>query len=113
VGGVGLTVQLMMRLAKQVVMPVFDEVELLAAIQAERGSETFLVPTMIKRLIEHPRFAEFDTSSLELVLYGAAPIDEALLAQAMAALPRAGFCQLYGMTELSPVITVLPAWCHA
>ncbi len=113
VGGVGLAVQLMMRLCKQVVMPLFDEPAPLQAIQAERGSETFLVPTMIKRLIEHPRVAEFDTSSLELVLYGAAPIDEALLAQAMAALPRAGFCQLYGMTELSPVITALPAWCHA
>ncbi len=39
---------------------------------------------MIKRLIEHPRFEEFDLSSFHLMLYGAAPIDAALLAQAMA-----------------------------
>jgi acyl-CoA synthetase (AMP-forming)/AMP-acid ligase II len=52
-------------------------------------------------------------ASLQCVLYGASPIDEALLARARAALPHAGFCQLYGMTELAPVVTALPAWCHA
>ena len=112
VGGTGLTLQLMMRLCTQVIIPAFDEVKVLEAIQNERASETFMVPTMLKRLIEHPRFGEFDTSSLQLVLYGAAPIDDALLLQAIEKLPRAAFCQLYGMTELSPVVTVLPAWCH-
>ncbi|MGC3985039.1 MAG: long-chain fatty acid--CoA ligase [Pseudorhodoferax sp.] len=113
VGGAGLTLQLMMRLARQVILPAFDELAVLQALQKERCSETFMVPTMLKRLVEHPRFAEFDTSSLQLVLYGAAPIDDALLLQALDKLPRAQFCQLYGMTELSPVITALPAWCHA
>ncbi len=112
VGGLGLTLQLVQRLCRQVVLPAFDELAVLQTIAQERGSETFLVPTMLKRLIEHPRFADFDTSSLQLVLYGAAPIDEALLAAAQQALPRAGFCQLYGMTELSPVVTALPAACH-
>ena len=113
VGGAGLALQLMMRLCKQVILPAFDEVQVLEAIQNERASETFLVPTMLKRLIEHPRFGEFDTSSLRTVLYGAAPIDDALLLQALDKLPGASFCQLYGMTELSPVITALPPWCHA
>lgn len=112
VGGVGLTLQLMQRLCTQIVMPAFDELQLLEAIQNEHASETFMVPTMVKRLIEHPRFTDYDTSSLQLVLYGAAPIDDALLTQALEKLPRASFCQLYGMTELSPVVTVLPAWCH-
>jgi acyl-CoA synthetase (AMP-forming)/AMP-acid ligase II len=113
VGGMALVLQLVQRLARQVVLPGFDELPVLQAIADERGTETFLVPTMLKRLVEHPRFAEFDTSSLQCVLYGASPIDEALLARARAALPHAGFCQLYGMTELAPVVTALPAWCHA
>jgi acyl-CoA synthetase (AMP-forming)/AMP-acid ligase II len=112
VGGCGLTLQLMLRLCKQVILPAFDEVAMLDAIRDEGGSETFMVPTMIKRLIEHPRIREYDVSGLELVLYGAAPIDSVLLAQAMEAFPGAGFCQMYGMTELAPVATVLPAWCH-
>ena len=41
------------------------------------------------------------------IIYGASPISEAVLFRAMAALPRARFRQAYGMTELSPVATVL------
>lgn len=113
VGGMALVLQLVQRLCRQVILPGFDELPVLQAIADEGGTETFLVPTMLKRLVEHPRFGGFDTRSLQLVLYGAAPIDEALLARARQALPAAGFCQLYGMTELSPVVTALPAWCHA
>jgi acyl-CoA synthetase (AMP-forming)/AMP-acid ligase II len=112
VGGCSLTLQLMLRQCKQVVLPSFDEVAVLEAIRNEGGSETFMVPTMIKRLIEHSRFPEYDVSALKLVLYGAAPIDSALLAHAVKALPAADFCQLYGMTELAPVVTALPSWCH-
>lgn len=113
VAGCGLSLQMIQRLVTQVVVPAFDEVTILQAIQNERVSETFLVPIMIKRLIEHPRFKEFDLSSLRLMLYGAAPIDAALLNQAMQALPQADFCQAYGMTELAPTIAVLLPNDHA
>jgi len=113
VGGMALALQLIQRLCRQVILPGFDELPVLQAIADERGSEIFLVPTMLKRLVEHPQFGSFDTSCMQLVLYGASPIDETLLARARQVLPAAGFCQLYGMTELSPVVTALPAWCHA
>jgi len=112
VAGCGLSIQAMVRLAPQHVLPMFDELAVLQALQDARATEIFLVPTMIKRLIEHPRFAEFDLSSFELMLYGAAPIDVSLLEQAMRALPQAGFAQAYGMTELSPTVAVLPPRCH-
>jgi acyl-CoA synthetase (AMP-forming)/AMP-acid ligase II len=112
VAGCGLSIQAMIRLTSQHVLPMFDELAVLQVIQAARATEIFLVPTMIKRLIEHPRFAEFDLSSLEMMLYGAAPIDVSLLEQAMRALPKAGFAQAYGMTELSPTVAVLPPRCH-
>src|SRR5690606_2108793 len=81
-------------------------------VQTHRANEVFLVPTMIQRLLDHPRFAEFDLTSLKLMLYGAAPIDAALLERAMAALPNADFAQAYGMTELAPTVVVLPAEAH-
>ncbi len=112
IGGCSLTLQLMTRLAKQVILPAFDELAVLDAIRDEGGNEVFLVPTMIKRLIEHPRFGDYDASALKLVIYGAAPIDDVLLAQAIKALPSAEFSQVYGMTELAPVVTALPDWCH-
>jgi acyl-CoA synthetase (AMP-forming)/AMP-acid ligase II len=62
---------------------------------------------MIRRLIEHARFHEFDLSTLKLMVYGAAPIDDSLLTRAMQALPNAQFAQAYGMTELSPTVSVL------
>ena len=107
VAGCGLSVQLMLRMTTQVVLPFYEEVAVLQAISSERATEIFLVPTMIKRLIEHPRFAEFDLSSLRMMLYGAAPIDATLLGEAMRLLPNVQFCQAYGMTELSPTIAVL------
>ncbi|MBO9641725.1 MAG: long-chain fatty acid--CoA ligase [Pseudacidovorax sp.] len=107
VAGCGLSLLMAQRLVPQVIVPAFDEVAIMAAVQAHRANEIFLVPTMIKRLIEHPRFADFDLSSLRLMLYGAAPIDATLLAQAMAALPGADFAQAYGMTELAPTVVTL------
>src|SRR5258708_35352767 len=44
---------------------------------------------------------------MKLMLYGAAPIDDSLLTKAMQALPNAQFAQAYGMTELSPTVSVL------
>ena len=46
-------------------------------------------------------------SSLKNIIYGASPISEAVLDRATAALPKAQFTQAYGMTELSPIATLL------
>ena len=112
VGGISLVIQLMLRQCKQVILPGFDEIAILNAVRDEGGSEVFMVPTMLKRLIEHPRFGEYDVSGLKLMIYGAAPIDGALLAQATKALPATQFTQAYGMTETAPTVAMLPAWCH-
>ncbi len=112
VAGCGLTLILMQRLSLQVIVPMFDELAILNAMQTHRVNEVFLVPTMIQRLLAHPRFGEFDLASLKLMLYGAAPIDATLLERAMAALPNADFAQAYGMTELAPTVVVLGAEEH-
>lgn len=112
IGGATLLLQAIHGLQHMVVLPMFDDLPVLQAIQDHRATEIFLVPIMIKRLVEHPRFAEFDVSSLRLMIYGAAPIDGTLLDKALRSFPNAGFYQAYGMTECAPVITVLPAQSH-
>jgi acyl-CoA synthetase (AMP-forming)/AMP-acid ligase II len=112
VAGCGIALQSVLRLVPMHMVPMFDELAVLQTLQSARVTEMFLVPTMIKRVVEHPRFAEFDLSALRLLSYGAAPIDAALLDQAMRAFPRTEFAQVYGMTELSPVVTALPPHCH-
>lgn len=85
----------------------------LTVIEKERVTDTLLVPTMIQMLVDHPAMTTCDASSLRLIQYGAAPISGAVLKRAFAALPGTAFMQLYGMTEMSPVIAVLPPECHS
>ncbi|OYW19020.1 MAG: fatty-acid--CoA ligase, partial [Burkholderiales bacterium 12-64-5] len=112
VGGIGPLLQNAIRLATQVLLPAFAPEAVLAAIAAENVNETFLVPTMLKLLIDDPAVARHDLSSLQLILYGAAPIDGTLLDRAMATLPGVDFAQVYGMTELAPVVATLGPWWH-
>jgi acyl-CoA synthetase (AMP-forming)/AMP-acid ligase II len=68
---------------------------------------------MIQMLVDHPDVSKFDLSSLETLCYGGSPISEAVLGRALRALPSVRFFQVYGMTELSPIATILrPEW-HA
>lgn len=90
-----------------VIIPAFAPEAVMAAIQSERVTDVLLVPTMIQMLVDHPSLASCDLSSLKKIAYGASPISEALLDRATRALPHVQFTQAYGMTELSPIATVL------
>ncbi|SFP89698.1 Acyl-CoA synthetase (AMP-forming)/AMP-acid ligase II [Geodermatophilus dictyosporus] len=91
----------------QVMIPVFDPVAVLTAVQEHGVTDVLLVPTMVQLVVDHPRVDEFDLTSVRLVLYGASPMSDALLGRAMKAFPNARFMQAYGMTELAPAATVL------
>ena len=90
-----------------VITPRFEPLAVLQLIQDQAVSAALLVPTMIQMLVDHPDLQHFNLASLRQVLYGASPISEAVMDRAMQALPAAAFTQLYGMTELSPIATVL------
>jgi acyl-CoA synthetase (AMP-forming)/AMP-acid ligase II len=90
-----------------VILPGFDPGTVLATIASQRVTDVLLVPTMIQILVDHPQVTEYDLTSLTSVVYGASPITQAVLERAMKAFPSAGFTQAYGMTELSPVATIL------
>lgn len=112
IGGVGVIFQFALRRAPQVIMPAFDPGEALRLIEEEGIGDIFVVPTMLRWILDHPDMARRDLTSLKSIRYGAAPIDTALLARAMKAIPTAGFMQVYGQTEFAPVVTCLPPADH-
>ncbi|MCD2195687.1 long-chain fatty acid--CoA ligase [Actinomycetospora endophytica] len=90
-----------------VIVPSFTPLGVVRAIEAHRVTDAVLVPTMIQILVDDPTTRDADVSSLRNLVYGASPISQAVLARAAARLPGVAFTQAYGMTELSPVTTLL------
>lgn len=85
----------------------FDVDAVLGAIQKERVTHVLLVPTMVNLLVSSGKIAAHDTSSMQRMLYGASPMPEAVLVEAMRQMPDVRFTQGYGQTEASPIITAL------
>lgn len=92
---------------RQIYLAGFDPAAVLSTIERYRVTDMFAVPTMLQMLIDHADFAVRDTSSLRHLAYGASPITETLLTRLLAVMPGVRFIQAYGMTELSPVATLL------
>ena len=89
----------------------FDPEAVLRAVERHRITMLVLVPTMINMVLNHPNFARYDLSSLTRILYGASPMPLPLLKQAIEGF-RCEFVQGYGMTEVSPILTLLSAEDH-
>jgi long-chain acyl-CoA synthetase len=97
--------------ATQAFIPRFDPKQVLETISRDRVSLIVLVPTMINFLLHQPDLDSYDLSSLRHVTYGASPIAPDLLRRAMKVFD-CSFGQGYGLTEASPLLTVLTADDH-
>ncbi|HZZ50972.1 MAG TPA: long-chain-fatty-acid--CoA ligase [Pseudonocardia sp.] len=95
-----------------VMVSQFTPVGVAEAIERYQVTDVLLVPTMLQMLVDSPDTADVDLSSVRHLLYGASPISEALQDRVVKRLPSAELTQAYGMTELSPVATLLPAADH-
>lgn len=103
----------LLRGGTHVILPAFRPDAALAAIQEHRVTDMLLVPAMLQALVDSPAVKTHDTSTVQRLMYGAAPVSEALMDRALAAIPTAAFTQVYGMTEMSAVMTVLPPDAHS
>jgi len=61
----------------------FDPEGFFKLVQQEKATWTFMVPTMIYAVLEHPKRGQYDLTSLRTVSYGAAPISPRRLEEAM------------------------------
>ena len=81
----------------------FEPLAVLETVAAERCTALHGVPTMFIAALEHPRFGEFDLSSLRTGIMAGSPCPTAIMRRVIADMhmPQVTIC--YGMTETSPV----------
>ena len=79
----------------------FDPVDCLALVERERVSSWAMIGSMGPRVVDHPQFADFDTSSLTNVGFGGAPASPELQQRIREAFPtaRANVGIGYGLSE--------------
>lgn len=93
------------------VLPKFDPAEVLKTIEEKRVTATFVVPSMLYALMDHPDSHTRDLSSLETVYYGASAINPVRLAEAISRFGKI-FAQNYGQSEAPMAITYLAKGDH-
>ena len=84
----------------------YDPLAVLETIQAERCTSLYGVPTMFIGVLDHPRFAEFDVSSLRTGIMAGAPCPIELMKRVVTTLHMPEVAIAYGMTETSPISTM-------
>src|SRR4051812_16296233 len=91
-----------------IIMPMFEVQAFLKAIDDERINLLTSVPAVYWFAINQPNFKELDTTAIEWLTYGGAPIAPELVARIMEAFPNARVGNGFGLTESSSVATFLP-----
>jgi fatty-acyl-CoA synthase/long-chain acyl-CoA synthetase len=96
---------------RHVITQGFDAERALATIEREGVAWTFMVPTMVYRVLDELADGDYDTSTLDTLVYGAAPMKPDRLREGLEKLGDV-FLQLYGQYETPDLITVLPKSAH-
>jgi fatty-acyl-CoA synthase len=99
-GAGGATVGTMTHAGTHVILPGFDVDLIFQLIEAEGGSLTLAVPTMLLSILEHPRLGDYDLSSIRTILTGAAPVPAELVRRVQRTL-HANVVICFGQTEFS------------
>jgi fatty-acyl-CoA synthase len=84
---------------------VFEPLAVLETVQAERCTSLYGVPTMFIAQLEHPRFSEFDLSSLRTGVMAGSPCPIEIMKKVQTQMGMTEVTICYGMTETSPVST--------
>jgi fatty-acyl-CoA synthase len=91
--------------ATLVMLEAFDPLLALAAVQKERATAVYGVPTMFIAELAHPMFPMFDLGSLRTGIMAGSPCPIETMRQVMSRMHCTEITIAYGLTEASPVIT--------
>ncbi|KAJ2367042.1 hypothetical protein H4S02_010355, partial [Coemansia sp. RSA 2611] len=92
---------------KIVIMPTYSFESFLQTIQDYRITFGYLVPPIVCALSKDPRVDRFDLSTMHTVLSGGASLSPTLIEATELRLPGIKVVQGYGMSEMSPAVTML------
>ncbi|MFB4165832.1 long-chain-fatty-acid--CoA ligase [Alteribacillus sp. JSM 102045] len=95
--------------SKMVILPKFEPVQVLKAIQKHKVSLFPGAPTMYVGLINEPSISNYDLSSIEACLSGSAPLPLEVQ-ERFEKLTKGKLVEGYGLTETSPVAISNPIW---
>ena len=85
--------------------PGFDPEQVLTAVQQEKCTSLYGVPTMFIAELEHPDLESFDLSSLRTGIMAGSPCPVEVMKRVIAEMNMGDVTIAYGMTETSPVST--------
>jgi acyl-CoA synthetase (AMP-forming)/AMP-acid ligase II len=88
-----------------VMVELFDPLLVLAAVQKERATAVYGVPTMFIAEFTHPMFDMFDLSSLRTGIMAGSPCPIEAMKKVMEDMNMTEVTIAYGLTEASPVFT--------
>ena len=97
--------------AKSIVMRDLDPSALIGLIPEHEITHAFVVPAVLQFMLMVPGAADADYSTLSIVVYGASPISEDVLARSVDMF-GCKFWQAYGLTETTGAIVNLPPEDH-
>jgi long-chain acyl-CoA synthetase len=91
-----------------VVLPKFEAVACMQAIERHRCTVLPCVPTMLQKMLSHPQIGDVDLTSLNRIMVGAAPVPTPLLLRARAFFGQ-GLTVItgYGLTEGTALVTTM------
>jgi fatty-acyl-CoA synthase len=104
--GAAVLTSILLRGGYMVVMPAFEVVAAMQMIEQYKITSVLMVPTMVIAMMDHPRFGEFDLSSLEVIFYGASAFPAQRLRDAIGKFGKI-FFQFYGQAEAPMSVTVM------
>ncbi len=89
-----------------VLLKMFDPIEVMRLIDKYKVTNTFLAPIMMKIICGMEEVYQYNLSSLQNIQYGGSPIEAAQLETCYATF-KCNFTQGYGLTETSGIATAL------
>jgi acyl-CoA synthetase (AMP-forming)/AMP-acid ligase II len=91
-----------------VIMRQFEPRAWLDLVERERITHAFVVPTMLKQLLDQPDLARRDLARLEILSYGGAAMPFPVIRRALELFPpTVGFVNAFGQTETTSTLTLL------